>query len=246
VTDPSRLVESPVFLLSPMRSGSTLVRVILNSHSMIRAPHELHLRTLQVAYGKPYNELAIGRLGLTRRELEYLLWDRLLHWELTRSGKQIIVDKTPGNALAWPRISECWPAARYIFLLRHPGAVFSSMCRIAPHTPDVETARLVAEYIHGVEQARGTLPGHTLRFEDLVGDPAATVRRICAFLGVPWEPQMLAYGNFDHGPFEAFTGDFSANISSGAIQPDRAPPDVRSLPPAIQDWCAAWGYTSAT
>src|SRR3954470_10054533 len=44
----SRLVRSPVFVLSSVRSGSTLLRVLLNSHSQIRAPHELHLRTLQV------------------------------------------------------------------------------------------------------------------------------------------------------------------------------------------------------
>ncbi|MFC7591929.1 sulfotransferase [Nonomuraea antimicrobica] len=43
-----RLVKSPVFVISPVRSGSTLLRMLLNSHSRIRAPHELHLRTIGV------------------------------------------------------------------------------------------------------------------------------------------------------------------------------------------------------
>ncbi|XDO64283.1 sulfotransferase [Streptomyces sp. RLB1-33] len=43
-----RLVDSPVFVLSSVRSGSTLLRVLLNSHSQIRAPHEMHLRTVHV------------------------------------------------------------------------------------------------------------------------------------------------------------------------------------------------------
>src|SRR5690625_2515261 len=34
----SRQVDSPVFVLSPVRSGSTLLRMLLNSHSRIRAP----------------------------------------------------------------------------------------------------------------------------------------------------------------------------------------------------------------
>jgi hypothetical protein len=238
----SRLVESPVFLLSPMRSGSTLVRVILNSHSMIRAPHEMHLRTLQVSYEKPYTELAIDRLGLTRQDLEYLLWDRLLHWELTRSGKQIIVDKTPGNALAWPRLAECWPAARYIFLLRHPGSVFASMGQVSPLAAPDTTAALVADYIHGVQAARSALPGHDLRYEDVIADPAKAMRQVCEFLDVPWEPSMLDYGDFDHGPFEAYIGDFTGNIKSGRIRPGAPPPDPASLPAVIRDACAVWGY----
>lgn len=237
-----RLVQSPVFLICPMRSGSTLVRVILDSHSLIRAPHEMHLRTLQVGYEKPYTQLAIERLGLTQRDLEYLLWDRLLHWELTRSGKQVIVDKTPGNALAWRRISECWPAARYIFLLRHPGAIFMSMRLVSPLAPAEQTARLVAGYVEGVEEARNALPGHVLRYEDLVGSPAVVMRQICAFLDVPWEPQMLDYGNFEHGPFEEFIGDFSADIRSGTIRPGRPPPDIDGLPAVIRNACEEWGY----
>jgi len=39
-----RLVAAPVFILCTLRSGSTLLRVLLNSHSQIHAPHELHLR----------------------------------------------------------------------------------------------------------------------------------------------------------------------------------------------------------
>lgn len=126
-SSPQRLVEAPVFILSPMRSGSTLLRVLLNSHSMIRAPHELHLRTLEVHFTEFYTKLAVEKLGLDKSGLEYLLWDRLLHHELMASGKQIIVDKTPGNALIWRRLRECWPQARYIFLLRHPASVLTSM-----------------------------------------------------------------------------------------------------------------------
>jgi hypothetical protein len=35
-----RLLRAPVFVLSPPRSGSTLLRVVLNSHPLLHAPHE--------------------------------------------------------------------------------------------------------------------------------------------------------------------------------------------------------------
>ncbi|WKX14567.2 sulfotransferase [Streptomyces sp. NL15-2K] len=122
-----RLVKSPVFVLSSVRSGSTLLRVLLNSHSRIRAPHEMHLRTLHVELTRDFTAEAMKALELDKEELEHVLWDRVLHLELTRSGKDVIVDKTPANTLIWPRLRRCWPDARHIVLLRHPGAVITSL-----------------------------------------------------------------------------------------------------------------------
>ncbi len=127
-----RLVPEPVFVISSVRSGSTLLRVLLNSHPQIRAPHEMHLRTLAVDLTKPYTSKAMDQLDLDQSELEYLLWDRILHRELVRSGKQIIVDKTPGNAGFWERLAAGWPKARYIFLLRHPASMVSSLINNRP------------------------------------------------------------------------------------------------------------------
>lgn len=69
-----RLVESPVFVLCSVRSGSTLLRVLLNSHSRIRAPHELHLRHLRVRPGRDFTHDIMGELGLDVRELE--MWTK--------------------------------------------------------------------------------------------------------------------------------------------------------------------------
>jgi hypothetical protein len=50
-----RLLPDPVFVISSVRSGATLLRVqlLLNSDPQIRAPHEMHLRTLSVNLTKP-------------------------------------------------------------------------------------------------------------------------------------------------------------------------------------------------
>jgi hypothetical protein len=46
-----RLVESPVIVLCTTRSGSTLLRCLLDAHPAVRAPHELHLADLHVRLG---------------------------------------------------------------------------------------------------------------------------------------------------------------------------------------------------
>lgn len=93
-----RLLERPVFILTSVRSGSTLLRMMLGAHSRLHAAHELHLTGIEV-YFKPGTptERSLRTLGLGHEQLEGLLWDRALHRELVKSGKQFIVEKTPAT-----------------------------------------------------------------------------------------------------------------------------------------------------
>src|ERR1700710_976169 len=72
--DSERLVPSPVFVLSATRSGSTLLRMVLDSHSQICAPHEMHLRQVKVNISHPNAKIGMAECGLTSRDLENLLW----------------------------------------------------------------------------------------------------------------------------------------------------------------------------
>lgn len=238
----TRLVESPVFLLSPVRSGSTLLRVLLNSHSEIRAPHEMHLRTVHVKMGRDFTPGAMRELDLDRDELEHLLWDRVLHLELERSGKRLIVDKTPPNTLIWPRLERCWPEARYVFLLRHPASIVSSLVN-RRQNPDLEQIHgEVLRYVQRLEEARENLTGLTVRYEDLTAEPEKVTREICRYLEVEWEEGMLDYGKQDHGSFRPHIGDWSSNIRSGSIQPARTDVDSSGLPPRLARMAELWGY----
>src|SRR6266545_5211288 len=213
-----RLLRSPVFVLSSVRSGSTLLRMILDSHSALHAPHELHLKDLKVDLASDYAAKAMAELGLDQRELEHLLWDRVLHYELARSGKPTIVNKTPDDVMMWRRIAACWRDARFVFLLRHPGDVVGSWWRARPRYSEDEVVDSVHSYVSAVQEARTELPGATVRFEDLLADPEKVVRELCTFLGVDWEPEMLEYGQAEGRTFKAGLGDWSGRIRSGRVQ----------------------------
>jgi hypothetical protein len=66
------------------------------------------------------------------------------------------------------------------------------------------------------------------------------VRELCEFVGVPFEPKMLDYGDFDHAGFTPGLGDSSLNIRSGRIQPPAPLPG--EIPAELAGICAAWGY----
>lgn len=239
-----RLVASPIFVFSPMRSGSTLLRVILNSHSSIIAPHELHLTGIKVELPRSGARLAVRELSWTRRDLEHMLWDRMLAAILADSGKAHVVSKTPGDTRAWRRISTYWPQARFIFLIRHPASIVESWCESHPALSVAESVERTRKEMEAVEAARRGLSGHTVRYEDLVADPEASVRAVCAYLGVDFEAAMLDYGTKDHGRFRARLGDWREKIATGRIQQGRPLPSADAVPSGVQRLVKAWGYSA--
>lgn len=240
-----RLLRRPIFILCPPRSGSTLLRLILNGHSALHAPHELHVRRLKVKQSTNLSTRAMMELGLRVGDLEHLLWDRVLHRELTRSGKMFIVDKTPSNAFAWRRIADCWPDAQFLFLLRHPASIARSWHEANPAKRDLDAAGLDAlSYMNAVEEARGALPGHTIRYEDLVSDPATTIKSVCGFLEVEWEQDMLDYRDASGDVLKKGLGDWCEKITSGRIQPGREIPNATEVPTYLAAITGAWGYIS--
>ncbi|MEV4373430.1 sulfotransferase [Nonomuraea sp. NPDC049637] len=236
-----RLLESPVFLLSPVRSGSTLLRAILNAHPDLHAPHELHVRRLRVQFGTPLAAKAMTALGHNQADLEHLLWDRVLHRELVRSGKRYVVDKTPANAFAHQRIAACWPDARFVFLLRHPASIATSWHEASPDRRTPEEAALDAlRYMKAVQRARAALPGLTVRYEELSAEPERVTREICAFLGLEWEPRMLSYG--EQQVLEKGLGDWRDKIRTGTVQPARELPSSDRIPEPLKPIARTWGY----
>jgi Sulfotransferase family len=232
--------------MSSIRSGSTLLRVMLNTHSAIYAPHELHLRSLKVNLRGPYVKKAMNELDMSAEQLEYLLWDRLLHRELMRHGKTVLVNKTPSDVFIWRRIVACWPDARFIFLLRHPAAITDSWAKARKEWTRDEVAADVLRYMEAVERLREQRDGLVLRYEDLTTEPERETKRVCEFIGVDWEPSMLDYGQGTHGRFRAGLGDWNEKIKSGKVQPVERLPTPDEIPPALLDISQRWGYLTPT
>jgi amino acid adenylation domain-containing protein len=122
-------------------------------------------------------------------------------------GSRLLVDKTPAYALdgaILARMEEEFQEARYLYLLRHPQAVVQSFVeakleqvffRYSHPFPRRELAELIwlvcheniLAFLSGVPAGRQLW----LRFEELVQRPEATLRGVCAFLGLPFAPAML-------------------------------------------------------
>jgi hypothetical protein len=240
-----RLLSQPTFILSTVRSGSTLLRVLLNSHSQIHSPHEMHLRDMSVQIKEGYPEKALREVGLGEERLRHLLWDRVLHRELDEADKELLVNKTPSDVFIVDEILRCWRDARFIFLLRHPAAIAKSRHAARRQDSEARNAKMVARYGRALEDARRQHPGLTVRYEELTAEPERVTQEVCEFLGVPWEETMLDYGRHSHGSFRPGLGDWTENIKSGKIQPPKPLPSADEIPPQLVTLARDWGYLEA-
>lgn len=206
-----------LFVISAPRSGSTMLERMLESHSMILGGPEPHLLTPLAHLGiwanvnkAPYDHILAAesqRLFVQRLpqgEKDY--WDAcraycdvLYGRYLQTSPKKICLDKTPAYALILPFLERVFPDAHYIVLTRHPAALFASYAN-SFFNGDYRAAHqynpILERYVPAIGGflRRSAVPLLHVRYEDLVTDPESWVQRICEFVGVPFEPEMIRYG----------------------------------------------------
>lgn len=209
--------EKLLFLIGPPRSGSTLLTRMLGSHTAIHAPDEPHLLTPLAHLGyyakvdaAPYDpiitQLAMQQLvqALPDGEADFLtamraLTDSLYERLLTPSGRSMLLDKTPAYSLVLDFATRLYPNAHYVVLTRHPMAVWSSFVE-SFFDGDHESAHrhqpLLERYVPAIARflRERPVPVHHVRYEELVQNPETEVEEICRFAGLPFEPEMIDYG----------------------------------------------------
>jgi hypothetical protein len=206
-----------LFLIGSPRSGSTLLARMLGAHPRVFAPPEPHLITPLAHLGyyanvekAPYDpnitrEAAQALIAtLPRGEADYLdalraSTDTLYARLLAGSGAEVLLDKTPAYALVLDFLSKLYPHARYVVLTRHPMAVWSSYVD-SFFDGDFEAAHahnpLLERYVPAVARflRERPVPFVHVRYEAMVKEPKTELERICAHLGLDFDPGMVEYG----------------------------------------------------
>lgn len=110
-------------------------------------------------------------------------------------GKARYGDKTPEHRLAMPLIQRLLPEAHFIHLIRDGRAQWVSERKTAWGTQSARRGAL--RWVTQLDKARRVgerLPHYReIRYEVLVNEPIPTLQQLCAFLGLPWHAEMLAY-----------------------------------------------------
>src|ERR1700681_4624546 len=208
------LSQPPVFILSCYRSGSTLLRYVLDSHPEVYSPPELSIGQTAELLGHFLAGLEGSRFDPERAEaMPPRVLERIrgvlataAAEALERKGKRLFCEKSPSNVLYLPLLEALFPSARYLCLHRHARDVVTSTIKMHAGIPELaryvyaEKGDLVTAFVSYWTEWTSSLlafehahPGRCcrLRYEDLVADPRRRAAEIFTFLGLAWDPGLI-------------------------------------------------------
>jgi len=217
-------VDAPLFLVGTMRSGTTLLRLILDSHERLALADESgFLRAVAAAKAIPDQHDGPGwyrRYGVSDAEMDARLrtfYDDIFSAYARERGAARWGDKTPFHINHLRVLAQVFPDAQVVGIVRHPGAVVASQLRRGIEFPDAlrhwrnQNARLLRAANRPDLRRRLAV----LRYEDLVTTPEPVLRALLEFLGEPWSPDLLRH-------HEVHRERGAPRLAEGGTRTDRA------------------------
>jgi len=235
-----------IFMIGTQRSGSNLLRLMVNQAPSIAAPHPPHLLErfgpLLPAYGDLRDEAAFRRLiddvvrlveanpvswgvDFDRRDIRQRCRDNslvavfgaVMDRMAQAQGKPDWMCKSLANVHFLPEIERYFGAeARYLYLYRDGRDVCLSFLKAVVGE---KTAFHVARQWHAEQQlalACGRrVPASqylALSYEELTSNPESTLRLLCRWLGIAFNPSMLDFHSSEEAGRTAASGKMWENV----------------------------------
>lgn len=172
-------------------------------------------------------------------------------------GRTVFVKENRVHRLM-PFLIEAFPGVRFVFQVRDPrdylasakargkvrgGNKFGSLRRALELWREDQEAGLAALGLFG--------PGrvHLLRYEDLIADPAGRLAALCAFLGLRFDPAMLAFHQTEAAARLAVPGGPRENLARPVMRDNAAKfrtalsrGEIRTLEAHLGDLMDRFGY----
>jgi hypothetical protein len=209
VTISAEAPSTPFFLVGSERSGTTLLRLMLDHHPQLRCGHESdfivddldryrrtppeHIREVwndKRAFHS-YCEAGLGEPPPVQS------YQALVGWLLLALRSQR-AKRVTGLTVHWhvERLPEIAPTARYVHLLRDGRAVAASVVQMGWAGNTYHGALYWKRAVEAVLRLQERIPAARwleVRYETLLRDVAGTLQRICGFLDVAYSDRMLTY-----------------------------------------------------
>lgn len=213
--------SSPTVVLGVSRSGTTLLKAMLDAHSQLAIPSESYfLPQLWDRHGeRPERDAFVEDLGRLERLREWgvdpeqvraRLPARPTFAQAVRSIFQLYAEsrrkprfgeKTPLYMQHLDVLDRAFPDARYVHIVRDGrDAAVSLLAMTRKPRFNLSRPRGIGDFavawqreVRAAQAFGRTHPYHELRYEDLVEQPESRLREVCAFLELEYEPAMLEY-----------------------------------------------------
>lgn len=211
------LASRPIFLIGQFRSGTTLLRYLLDSHSQIACgPESDFLAALRQVVDEPRSAFGLESLGFDEEHLRLRLraFSSYFFESYAQSrSKPRWADKSPLYVDHVDFLRWLYPEAQFILLHRFPLDQIHSHTRGGTYAHDplqpyvradedlrISGARYWSEKARALLVFEQSYPADTIRirYEDLCERPEEVLQSLFSFLDEDWEPGVLKLDEFDH------------------------------------------------
>ena len=193
-----------VFICGALRSGTTLLRIMVNHHPMLANPGEMDFlfEPPPLKNGAPDLARYLHDISFNRvfRNLGFKPKPELGHAGMI--ADMVAQLQRPGKILSinihrnFSRIPAIFPAARFIHLVRDPRDVARSAIGMGWAGNAYQGVEHWSQSERDFETLAAQVPSVRIlemRNEALIADPVGELSRLCAFFGVPYDGAMLSY-----------------------------------------------------
>jgi Sulfotransferase family len=253
------------FIVGVARSGTTLLRLMLDAHPEMAIPPETHFIPKVIKAcdrADDPHEAVFELLTAHRRWPDYGLDANQLRERLDRiaplsagdalrafyglyaekQGKPRWGDKSPSYVRRMRRVASALPEAHFVHLVRDGRDVALSQVEV-DFGPD-QIADAARDWVEGIEkahrQARRLRHYTEVRYEDLVTDPERPLRSVCEFVRLRWDPAMLAYHAGAEERMAEVTRDFERGEGPAIPATVRASRHTRVAEPPQRERAGRW------
>lgn len=259
----SRNGDELILLIGVARSGTTLLRLLLDAHPEIGCPGEAGIPSLIHHLGRVWWTITTGADTASRfadlpeqAKRETRRAARVpMRYYCSQEGKRIYCDKSLDSAHHLELVRELFPTARYVLLFRHVMDTVASGLESSPwgfdaygylpfvqRSPENFVTALVDYWLAHVEKALKWEEDHAelchrVRYEDLVTAPEEVLGRLFRFLGVVPDLSVLQAA-FEKGRAAAGPGDhkvmYTSGIEAGSVGRGKAVPIAMIPAPQLE------------
>ena len=263
--------RAPVpFIVGFGRSGTTLLRLMLDSHPELAIPPETSFvpRLIRAANAADATAESVHQLLVAQRRWPDMGLDAgevLARWrslgrvdagELLRAlyslyaerqGKPRWGDKTPTHYRKMVPIERALGEVRFIHMIRDGRDAVLSLRKAPPSVrtrTTTDIGELGARWAQAIRRTRrqGRKVAHyaEVRFEQLITDPEAELRRLCGFLELDFDPVMLDYHERSGERLDELNRPLARPDGSPAAGSDRVGIFALTSEPPRTDRIAVW------
>jgi hypothetical protein len=215
--------EAPIFIVGCQRSGTTLLRLMLDSHPRISCGPETGLLS-DLAALQRRNAGYLRNYGLPDEYWDAKFaqfFDSFKTDYASSKGKARWADKTPKYALSLDYILRLFPACQIVHMVRDGRDVVASHRDRWGYWSAIKATVKWPRYINAARAAGAEVGAQRyieIKYEDLVGEPESTVRSLLEFLREPWDAGVLEHDKKPHDIADHHAG-FVAGRRASAQEP---------------------------